>query len=102
MGKLDLINLAASKIVAHQIPQSLVSAVSGISPSELSAYLNHVKATPNDKGRRIYDAVISLEHLIQAAEPLPLDLRRGGILKDVIEKVSEDRLRILVLETASQ
>lgn len=99
MGTLDLINLASSKIAAQQIPQSLVAAVSGISPSELSAYLNHVKPTPNDKSRQIYDAVVSLERLIEAARPLPIDMRRGGILKDVIEKMSEDRLRILVHET---
>ena len=93
---LDLLEIAAQKIDALGVPAATISALSGVSNTDLSLFLNQQKPCPAHKATMINRAVQDLEKLVAMARPLPIDFRKAAVLRDLIEKIETDELLVFV------
>jgi hypothetical protein len=96
----DLIDLSLQKMNQMGAPAACIAALTGIATSDLSAYLNKQRPVPHHKARLIYDTTAKLEQLVNALAPIPLDYRRGGLIKLIVEKFDSQSLIVFVDEIA--
>jgi hypothetical protein len=78
-------------------PASTLAGLAGISGGRLSNYLNGVQPVANDDDRKLRQALAGLKKLIAAAQPLPIDFRRVGELRELISALENGGLEIFVL-----
>ena len=94
----DLIDISVQKLAAMQCPAACVSTITGIPASDLSVFLNKQRPVPNHKAKQIFDAVTNIERLVESVAPVPVDFRRSGLLKLILEKFDARELLVFVDE----
>jgi hypothetical protein len=79
-------------------PASTLAGLAGIAGGRLSNYLNGVQSVPNDDDRKLRLALAGLKKLIAAAQPLPIDFRKVGELRQLISALENGGIEIFVLQ----
>jgi hypothetical protein len=97
---IDELSQAIGTIRVRGIPISTVAQLCGISQGELSALVNYQKPCTSERAARIWKSVQALDSLVREVEPLPIDLRRAIVLRELLMRRENGTFKVAVtLET---
>jgi|HubBroStandDraft_6_1064221.scaffolds.fasta_scaffold742676_1 hypothetical protein len=98
MVSLDLATSASERLASLKIPASLIAKLSGVSDAHLSNWLNHRVPFENSLAVYVDKNVRAVEKLIEMTRPLPLDFKQHWRIKELLSKIEDGDLSILIFE----
>lgn len=93
---LDLPSQIVQKIDAIGVSSNFLAKMYGCSTGQMAQYLNGNKVLPQQIGVEILELVKKLEHLTKLAGPLPLVFKDEAVIRDLLTKIDDANLTILV------
>jgi hypothetical protein len=79
------------------IPDSTLSALSGISTGTFSKFRNRLLIPNHGTMLRIEGALAQLKKLSEQVHPLPLNFTKVGVLRDILAEMAEGKVIIIVM-----
>ena len=102
LASLDIVNILNRELPQFGCPASTLSSLAGISSGKLSSYLNGVTRCPHEHELKLRQTWARLKKLVEFAKPLPLDFRKVGELKSLLEQMESQVLTVVVFRTDEQ
>jgi hypothetical protein len=97
---IDAFSVAEQQIAMMKVPLSTIAVLTGISATELSAIFLRQRPCTHDKELKIAAAARALKQLSDEIAPIPVDFRRGGTLREVLERIRAGSLKVVVTQEA--
>jgi len=98
---IDEFSRSLQKIKELSVPLATLSQLCGISVGHLSALTNRQKPCDNQTAAKIWKAVHALDGLMQDLAPVPVDLRRAIVLRDILIAREEGSFKTVVVNDKS-
>jgi hypothetical protein len=92
----DQLSLVKTGLAELGCPNQTLAALSGIASGTLSGYFSGAAYAPPERVETLYQAFTKLRRLVEMSKPLPLDFRQGDALRELIDAMNDDRLRVRV------
>jgi DNA-binding transcriptional regulator YdaS (Cro superfamily) len=94
----DIITVANETLEELRCPASTLAGLSGISGAKLSQYLNGVVRIGAQDELKLRKTIAALRKLVEYASPLPLDYRRVGEIRRLLDTMEAGILQVVVFE----
>jgi len=98
VAALDIINVANQTLEELRCPASTLAGLAGITGAKLSQYLNGVVRIGAQDELKLRNTITALRKLVEYASPLPLDYRRVGEIRRLLDTMADGVLEIVVFE----
>jgi hypothetical protein len=95
---LDIISVANQTLEELRCPASTLAGLAGITGAKLSQYLNGVVRIGAQDELKLRNTIASLRKLVEYASPLPLDYRRVGEIRRLLDTMEAGILQVVVFE----
>jgi hypothetical protein len=95
---LDIVTVANQTLEELRCPASTLAGLAGISGAKLSQFLNGVVRIGAQDEVKLRNTIAALRKLVEYASPLPIDYRRVGEIRRLLDTMESGILQIVVFE----